>query len=187
MQIVKFYCVLFLISISSSVEAQSWPGTPWSLGINLTNTMDAAGITDLSGLHFNPTNNRLYAVQGDGHIRVLQWNTTTNTFTQIANKTIVGGPEGITQANLAANEFYTMDENNYEIRRYTHTSNFSTVTEFKHWKLLNAPSPMEDTGNTGPEGIVFIPDSFLTSIGFVSQATGQLYTSVKGLGGLLFL
>ncbi len=149
--------------------------------------MDSGGVTDLSGLHFNPTNNRLYAVQGDGRLRVLQWNTTTNTFAQIANEAIDGGPEGITQANLYANEFYTIDENNYEIRRYTHTTNFSSVTEFKHWNLLNAPSPMQDTGNIGPEGIVFIPDSFLSSIGFVSQQTGQLYTSVKGLGGLFFV
>jgi hypothetical protein len=46
---------------------------------------------------------------------------------------------------------------------------------------------MQDTNNSGPEGIVFIPDSFLSSIGFVSQQTGQLYTSVKGLGGLFFV
>jgi hypothetical protein len=46
---------------------------------------------------------------------------------------------------------------------------------------------MTDTGNTGPEGIAFIPDSFLTTIGFISQQTGQPYTSVKGLGGLFFI
>ncbi|MBK8601317.1 MAG: T9SS type A sorting domain-containing protein [Flavobacterium sp.] len=177
---------IFLFSIQN-INAQIWPASSWSTATNLTTIMDAGGVTDLSGLHFNPTNNRLYAVQGDGRLRVLQWNTTTNTFAQIANEAIDGGPEGITQANLYANEFYTIDENNYEIRRYTHTPNFSTVTEFKHWNLLNAPSPMQDTGNIGPEGITFIPDSFLSSIGFVSQQTGQLYTSVKGLGGLFFV
>lgn len=177
---------VFLFSIQR-MNSQIWPASSWSTATNLTSIMDAGGVTDLSGLHFNPTNNRLYAVQGDGRLRVLQWNTTTNTFAQIGNKVIDGGPEGITQANLYANEFYTIDENNYEIRRYTHTTNFSSVTEFKHWNLLNAPSPMQDTGNIGPEGITFIPDSFLISIGFVSQQTGQLYTSVKGLGGLFFV
>jgi hypothetical protein len=177
---------VFLFSIQR-INAQIWPASSWSTATNLTNIMDTGGVTDLSGLHFNPTNNRLYAVQGDGRVRVLQWNTTTNSFIQIGNKVIDGGPEGITQANLYANEFYTIDENNYEIRRYTHTANFSTVTEFKHWNLLNSPSPMQDTNNSGPEGIVFIPDSFLSSIGFVSQQTGQLYTSVKGLGGLFFV
>lgn len=169
------------------VSSQAWPASSWSTATNLTNVMDVIGITDLSGLHFNPTNNRLYSVQGDGHLRVLLWNATNNTFSQIANKTIVGGPEGITQANLYANEFYTIDENNYEIRRYTHTTNFSTVTEYKHWNLLASPSPMQDTGNNGPEGIVFIPDSFLIASGFISQQTGQLYSSVKGLGGLFFV
>lgn len=178
------YVILFSTQLVSS---QIWPASSWSTATNLTNVMDVNGITDLSGLHFNPTNNRLYSVQGDGHLRVLLWNVTNNTFSQIANKTIVGGPEGITQANLYANEFYTIDENNYEIRRYTHTANFSTVTEFKHWNLLASPSPMQDTGNTGPEGIVFIPDSFLIANGFVSQQTGQLYSSVKGLGGLFFV
>lgn len=178
------YVILFSTQLVSS---QIWPASSWSTATNLTNVMDVNGITDLSGLHFNPTNNRLYSVQGDGHLRVLLWNVTNNTFSQIANKTIVGGPEGITQANLYANEFYTIDENNYEIRRYTHTANFSTVTEFKHWNLLASPSPMQDTGNTGPEGIVFIPDSFLITNGFVSQQTGQLYSSVKGLGGLFFV
>jgi len=177
---------IFLFSIQH-INAQIWPASSWSTATNLTSVMDSGGVTDLSGLHFNPTNNRLYAVQGDGRLRVLQWNTTTNTFAQIADEAIDGGPEGITQANLYANEFYTIDENNYEIRRYTHSTNFSTVTEFKHWNLLNAPSPMQDTGNIGPEGIAFIPDSFLSSIGFVSQQTGQLYTSVKGLGGLFFV
>lgn len=185
-QILSYCFILFLMSISG-IYAQAWPSSAWSSSTNLTNLMDANGIDELSGLHWNSTNNRLYCVQNNGRVRVLQWNAIANAFTQIANKAIDGGPEGITQANLYANEFYTIDENNYEIRRYTHTSNFSTVTEFKHWKLLNAPSLMQDTGNTGPEGIVFIPDSFLSAIGFISQQTGQLYTSVKGLGGLFFI
>jgi hypothetical protein len=182
----KIILVAFLFCMPK-LMAQAWPAATWSSATNLTSIFDVDGITELSGLHFNATNNRLYAVQNDGRVRVLSWNPTTNTFTSIANKAINGGPEGITQANLFANEFYTIDENTYEIKRYTHTANFSSVTEFKHWNLLNAPSPMQDTGNTGPEGIVFIPDSFLTAIGFISQQTGQLYTSVKGLGGLFFV
>ncbi|NHM06207.1 T9SS type A sorting domain-containing protein [Flavobacterium sp. CYK-4] len=184
---IRFLNVCLALLSVFNLQAQAWPASPWTNGINLTNIMDAAGVNDLSGLHFNPVNNRLYAVQNDGRVRVLQWNAIASGFTQIANKTIEGGPEGITQANLSANEFYTMDENNYEIRRYTYTANFSSVTEFKHWNLLNAPSPMEDTGNTGPEGIVFVPDSFLSAAGFISEQTGQLYTSTKGLGGLFFV
>jgi hypothetical protein len=182
----RIYLLILLLQITLS-NAQAWPSESWSSAVNLTSVMDADGITDLSGLHFNPVNNRLYCVQGDGRVRVLQWNTAANTFSQLASKAITGGPEGITQANLNANEFYTIDENNYEIRRYSHTASFSTVTLLRHWDLLASPSPMSDTGNTGPEGIVFIPDSFLSSIGFISQQTGLPYTSVKGLGGLFFV
>ena len=166
---------------------QTWPSETWQAAINLTNVMDVSGVTDLSGLHWNPTNNRLYGIQNKGKFRVLELNTANNTFNQIANKSISGGPEGITQANLYANEFYTIDEDNYEIRRYTYTSNFSSITLHKHWNILLSPSTMTDTGNTGPEGIVFIPDNILTAAGFISQQTGKAYISVKGLGGLIFV
>ncbi len=181
----KIY-LLLLLSVQSLL-GQAWPGASWGSATNLTAAMDAAGINDLSGLHFNPVNNRVYAVQNDGRLRVLLWNTVTNSFTQVANKAISGGPEGITQANLNANEFYTIDENNYQIRRYSHTNNFATVTLLRSWNLLASPSPMEDTGNTGPEGIVFVPDEALSNIGFISTITGQPYTSVKGAGGLFFI
>ncbi len=182
----RFFIFLIVIFFQNCF-AQSWPSQTWPSATNITSTIDINGVQDMSGLHFNPTNNRLYAVLDTGEVVILQWNSTSNTFTQLARKTISGGPEGITQANLFANEFYTIDENNYEIRRYTHATNFSNLNEYKHWNLLTSPSPMTDTGNTGPEGIVFIPDSFLTAIGFISQQTGQLYTSVKGLGGLFFV
>lgn len=149
--------------------------------------MNSSGVVQLSGLFWNDQTSRLYAVQNDGRVRVLQFNPATNTFTQIGNRTFDGGPEGITQADLSANEFYTIDEDNYEIRKYTHPADFSSVTESKHWDLLASPSPMEDTGNTGPEGIAFIPDSALQTLNFTSSVTGQPYTSTKGMGGLLFI
>ncbi len=182
----KFFVLLIFFFYQNNF-AQTWPSQTWSIASNITNSIDINGVQDMSGLHFNPTNNRLYAVLDTGEVVVLQWNITSNTFSLLARKTITGGPEGITQANLYANEFYTIDENNYEIRRYTHASNFTNLNEYKHWNLLSSPSPMSDTGNTGPEGIVFIPDSYLTTIGFISQQTGQLYTSQKGLGGLFFV
>jgi len=180
-----FFTALFTVSFLS---AQSpWPSGNWASGVNLTSIMNASGVNELSGLHWNPENNRLYAVQNDGRVRVLQYNLTSETFSQIANKSFSGGPEGITQANLSDNEFFTIDENEYEIRKYTHTPDFSTVTEARHWNLLQSPSPMSDTGNTGPEGIVFVPDFFLSQANFTSPVTGEPYTSVKGMGGLMFV
>ena len=176
---------------SMELSAQSaWPSESWSAAANLTSVMSTSGVTELSSLFWNSTTNRLYVSHGDGKLRVLQLNIANNTFSQIANITYAGGPEGITQVNLSANEFYTIDEDNYQIRKYTHNANFSPtgVTLSKSWNITAAPSTMTNTGNVGPEGIAFVPDSFLLAIGFISQATGLAYTaSVKGMGGLIFV
>jgi hypothetical protein len=183
----RIFTFVAIFIFSTGMAQSSWPSISWNTADNLTGIMNAEGITDLSGLHWNPISQRLYCVQGDGRLRVLQLNNTTMGFTQIANKALADGPEGITQVNFSANEFYTIDENNYEIRKFTHNATFGALTETKHWDLLASPSPMEDTGNTGPEGIIFIPDASLSAIGFVSQMTGNPYTSVKGMGGLMFV
>ena len=179
---------LLALLFSAAAFAQSpWPSVSWNTADNLTAVMNTDGINDLSGLHWNPVTQRLYCVQGDGRLRILQMNASATGFTQIANRTLPDGPEGITQVDFSANEFYTIDENAYEIRKFTHNGSFGNLTESRHWDLLQSPSPMEDTGNTGPEGIVFIPDAALADAGFVSQQTGNLYTSQKGMGGLLFV
>ncbi len=191
MQLKRLYLV-FIVGIfcqyTIKVQAQTaWPSIPWTSGVNLTPVMDPVGLTDISGLFWNEVTKRLYVSNGNGGLRVLQLNTTTNTFAQIANRSYTAGPEGITQVNLSANEYYTIDEDNYQIRKYTHPADFSSLTLSKSWNIVASPSPMTNTGNTGPEGITFVPDSFLSAIGFISQASGLPYTSVKGLGGLFFI
>jgi hypothetical protein len=178
---------LFLFQISESFAQTSWPSEDWTSAVNLTDVMNTNGLTELSGLHWNPLLHRLYVIDDAGHVRILLLDTETNTFSQIANKNISGGPEGITQVDYSKNEFYTIDENNYEIRKYTHSADFSNLTLANYWNILASPSPMQNTGNTGPEGIAFVPDSFLTAIQFRNQETGLLYTSVKGMGGLIFI
>lgn len=185
MKLIKVF--IFLISSNIAFSQNNWPSTSWSNSINLTSTMASSSVDEASGLYWNKDTNRLYLVQNSGRVRVLQYNATTNSFSQIGNKSISGGPEGITMANNSENAFYTIDENNYEIRKYTHTTDFSTVTKTKSWNLLASPSTMTDTGNTGPEGICFIPDSYLTSSNFISQVTGLPYVSQKGMGGLFFV
>ena len=180
--------IVILLFFNINVFAQSpWPSSSWTNATNLTSILGSGTVAELSGLHWNPVKNQLFAVGDGGHVIVLQLNTGTNTFSLVANKSVSGGPEGITQANFNDNEFYVIDENNYQINRYTNTANFSSVTLAHHWNLLSSPSTMTDTGNTGPEEIVFIPDSNLSTSGFISQETGGLYTSTKGGGGLFFI
>ena len=183
----KIFTFVFLSFFTVAAAQSPWPSVNWNSADNLTSVMSVDGIAELSGLHRNLVTNRLYCVQNDGRLRVLQLDSSAMGFSQIASKALSGGPEGITQADLSANEFYVVDENNYEIRKYTCTADFGSVTLSRHWDLLAAPSPMEYTGNTGPEGIVFVPDSALMAAGFVSQQTGNLYTSAKGMGGLMFI
>ncbi len=186
---IAFYITIlfFLLMAELSLSQTAWPSEAWSSAVNLTQLMDASGLTDISGMFWNEVTNRLYVSNGNGGLRVLQLNTSTNTFSQIANISYTAGPEGIMQVNLNANEYYTIDEDNYQIRKYTHPANISSVTLSKSWNITAAPSPMTNTGNIGPEGIAFVPDSFLTAAGFISQATGLPYASVKGMGGLIFI
>ena len=183
----KTLIVVFLFFKINAFAQQAWPSTSWTNATNLTSILGSGTITELSGLHWNPVKNQLFTVGDGGHVIILQLNTSSNTFSLLANKSVSGGPEGITQANYNDNEFYIIDEDNYQINKYTNTANYSSVTLANHWDLLASPSTMTDTGNTGPEGIVFIPDSNLSTAGFISQQTGGLYTSVKGAGGLFFV
>jgi hypothetical protein len=183
----KITALIIALAIHTSADGQSaWPSETWSSAENLTAVMDPLGLTELSGLFWNENLKLLFVSHGDGRLRVLQLNA-TNTFTQIANKYLTGGPEGITQADLNTNEYYTIDENNYQVRKYKFSNGFNTITLSNSWDITALPSPMTNTANTGPEGIAFIPDSFLIVSGFISQTTGLPYSSVKGMGGLIFI
>lgn len=184
----KAMLLLGILLVVSSCRAQTaWPSESWNAAANLTGVMDANGLLELSGLHWNPVSGRLFVAHGDGRVRILQWSGASNAFTAIANISGIGGPEGITQVSYNANEFYTVDEDDFEVRRYTLSPDLTTATLTRYWDLLASPSPMTNTGNTGPEGIAFIPDSILAARGFISQLSGAQYTSTKGMGGLLFV
>ena len=179
--------ILFLLSTLNSCGQNRASNQTWKNPENLTNLLDANGVIELSGLHWNPNTNRLYAIQDNGGLYVLQLDKVKNKFTQVGYMDKLGRPEGVTQVDYNSNEFYTIDEKKYEIRRYTHNADFSGVTLIHRWNLLSENSDMPDTGNNGPEGIVFIPDKYLKAIGFVSSETDEKYTSKKGMGGLIFL
>lgn len=180
------FATLFFLS-SASFAQLPWPSISWSNALNLTSIADSNGVSELSGLHWNPVKNELFGVSDIGKLIVLLLDSTTNTFSLVANKTLTGGPEGITQLNYNDNEFYVVDENSYHIQKYNFNANFSTLNLTNQWNLLLPSSTMTNTGNTGPEGIVFIPDSNLSASGFISQQTGAAYTSTKGCGGLFFI
>lgn len=183
----KITIILILTTISISSYCQSaWPSVTWANATNLSGILPSS-LVELSGLYWNNDTKRLLAVGDVGYFTALQYNATSGQFTRIGSVKNSDGPEGITQVNTNTNEFYTIDENSYEIRKYSYNDTFTTITKLKSWNLLASPSPMTDTGNSGPEGICFVPDSYLQKTGFISSATGLAYASKKGMGGLLFL
>ena len=183
----KAVTVTLVCIYSISIFPQTtWPSKVWDSAVNISSVFPST-VAELSGLYWNAYTNRLYCVADEGVLYVLSLNKTTNTFSLVKSVGKLDGPEGVTQVNNQLNEFYTIDENSYEIRRYTHNADFSTVIKANYWYLLQSPSPMTDTGNTGPEGIAFVPDSYLSKIGFLSSVTGKVYTSTRGMGGLIFI
>ena len=186
---VVFYALMHILFLPFPLFSQTlnWPAESWSSAMNLTSKLTQTNVTELSGLHWNPATQCLYVVQDNGRLRILQFNEGVDDFFEIANVEIAGNPEGIMQVDYEASMFYTVDEKNYEIRQYVPNQDYTSITLMKKWRLLTPNTPMPDTGNDGIEGIVFVPDKHLQSIGFVSSQTGLPYTSTKGMGGLIFI
>jgi hypothetical protein len=180
--------LIFAIACGISCFAQApWPSSNWDVATNLTNIMSASGVEGLSGVHFNPSKNQLFLVQDNGRLRVIQLNEQTGNHLQLTDRNLGGDLEGITQINDEDNEFWVINENDYRIERFQYNANFSTVNLVRSYDLLLPQSGMSDSNDGGPEGICFVPDSFLNQSGFVSSVSGAAYTSQKGMGGLIFI
>lgn len=179
------FIVLMLIHLAIYSQS-SWPSSNWDSAFDLTSIMSANGVEGLSGVHYNATKNQLFVVQDIGRFRLIQLNNQTGNHLQLTNQNLGGDLEGIMQVNDDDNEFWVINENDYRIERYAYNTNFSNVNLLASWNLLLPLSGMQQT-NGGPEGICFVPDSFLVASGFLSSVTGDPYVSQKGMSGLVFI
>ncbi|MDD3322214.1 MAG: hypothetical protein PHS59_12305 [Paludibacter sp.] len=175
-----------LINVIVTMGQSAWPSKSWTSAVNLSSVL-SPDVSELSGLYWNNTLKRLFCAADNGQIYVLQFNKTKNSFSLLATYNNIGSPEGIMQVDNNSNEFYTINESDYQIRKYSFDEDFSIISKEYSWSLLKSPSPMINTGNTGPEGITFIPDSYLAKVGFISSISGEKYISTKGMGGLVFI
>src|ERR1035437_1995886 len=132
--------ILLVLLLGCLSENHDWVSEKWSSGKNLTKVISKKGVFGLSSLHWNPNLYRLYAIQDDGNMRILQLDTTANTFSLIVHIKSLGGPEGVTQVDNNKNDFWTIDEKTCEIRRYTHDEAFSSVSLANKWNLKAPPS-----------------------------------------------
>lgn len=183
----RFYLLITFLFVLRILFAQSpWPSSNWDVATNLTTIMSPSGVEGLSGVHYNATKNQLFMVQDNGRLRIIQFNNQTGNHLQLTDRNLGGDLEGITQINDQDNEFWVIGENEYLIQRYQYNANYSSVTVVRSWDLLLPQSGMTETTD-GPEGICFVPDSFLVDAGFISSVTGETYSSQKGMGGLIFI
>jgi LPXTG-motif cell wall-anchored protein len=190
--------------------ALTWPGgaTPTTIDAQCSWVTTESG-QDLSGLAFDPTDpNVLYAVKNKSHVYRLinsggTWSKdTANGWTDGKDIRFPGGTgapdsEGMTVGPDGALYITTERDNNNSsvpldtILRFADSS-ATTLTATDQWTLTSdlgfAPTDAADS-NLGFEGVTFVPDSFLTSHGFRTDA-GALYDPAnftgKALPGLFF-
>lgn len=179
---------ILLFVVHSNVNTQSaWPSSNWDVATNLSGIMSSQGVEGLSGVHYNPSKKQLFLVQDHGRLKIIQLNEQSGNHMLLTDHNLGGDLEGITQINDTDNEFWVIKENEHKIERYQYNNNFSSITTMHSWNLLLPQAGMNVTDNGGPEGICFVPDSYLQKSGFVSSVSGLPYTSQKGMGGLIFI
>ncbi|MCP4589726.1 MAG: hypothetical protein GY842_03185 [bacterium] len=169
-------CVLAL-----HVSADDWPAESFSSAENIT----VSGMeSDLSGAHWSPPDASLWVVRQNRQVWKLQESggvfSVVNHWTNLPTD---GDLEAITQTDPAESDmFCVLHEDDGTVYRIDVSGGSPSLV--RSWQLtLNGDMPYE-SGGQGPEGMAFVPDEWLG--GFVDGA-GQPYTSVKGMGGLLFV
>lgn len=181
---------------ATPVAAQElWPAEAFGSSENLT-AIEGPGEndfhSDLSAAVWNPvtrtlwlgrngpggTNSKLWAVaeDGDGSFEIASKDGNRGEWTNF------GDLEGVTQADFSEEVVYLMIEGEERIKEYD-VSTYGTAILNNNWNTRNF---LPRNGGSGAEGITFVPDSALSSAGFVDQ-NGDLYTSTQGMGGLMFV
>lgn len=172
---------------------QSLAQSPWPAEAN-TNAAILTGVdgefnaVNMSGAFWNPVTRTLWLANNSGRFHALVENgsgsfmVATNSSGTKARWVPGGDLEAICQVNYSDQIVYLMDEDS-SIREYD-VSNYGVVSENRNWNIT-AECP-EVGGTAGPEGIAFVPDEWLSRQGFRS-ASGALYTSTNGMGGLMFV
>ncbi len=176
-----------------TVVAEAWPGPATVTGV------DTSGFfgEDMSGLIYEgtgtDTRGTLWAVNnGTGVLFKLSWDGTkwVAPADEWANGKALRYPDGAGQPDsegvgfggaTSADGVYVATERNDvtsgtsrpSILRYDVSAAGASLTATNEWNLTGLIPPVGN--NTGPEGVTYVPDSFLTAQGFLDESTGQAY------------
>lgn len=158
-----------------AAAALTWPGESWTAATDLTPLNPTGWASNLSGAYWNPVTRRLWVcTNSPGKFWALHENGLGG-FVIEREYTGTGDLEGITQIGAASDRVFLIDEQARTIRSYR----ISDGTALTTWFLTSIP----DWGNSGPEGIAFVPDAWLAASGFVDGGGAPYPQSVHGAGG----
>lgn len=184
-------CILaiavFALHTAQSLAQSPWPAEANTSAVKLTGVDPEFNAVNMSGAFWNPVTRTLWLANNSGRFHALVENSggsfrvATNSSGTKARWAPGGDLEAICQANYSDPIVYLMDENS-SIREYD-VSTYGVVKENHSWNI-SAQCP--EVGGSGPEGLTFVPDEWLGRQGF-RDASGALYTSTNGMGGLMFV
>lgn len=174
--------VLTLLFPTAAMAVTAWPGESWSASTNLTSLNPTGWVSNLSGAYWNPATRRLWVCTNKP---AKFWSLRENGsggFLIEREYTGTGDLEGITQISTVADRVLLVDEQARTIRSYRVSDGAALTT----WFLSTIP----DWGNSGPEGLAFVPDTWLTRNAFVDGSGAPYPQSVQGasgFGGIVFV
>ena len=169
-------CVLAL-----RVSADDWPAESFTSAVNIT----VSGMeNDLSGAYWSPLDASLWVVRQNRQVWKMQESGATFSVAGHWTDLPTGGDlEAITRIDPAElDTFCVLLEDNGTVYRVDVSGGSPTL--LRSWQLTLSGDMPYESGGLGPEGLTFVPDEALS--GFV-DGSGQPYTSVNGMGGLMFV
>jgi hypothetical protein len=186
-------CTVLLTLSLPATAADPWPAEPAAQATNLTSIEGPAPndfYEDLSGAFWNPKAKRLWVCRNGGATGSKFWALTPNAAGSFEVEykggvrgewTGFGDLEDITQVDLSADVLYVIVEAEEHIKSYD-VSVFGTAVLLRDW---NVRPHLPLNGGFGAEGLAFVPDRFLTAVGFTNSAGAT--TSTRGMGGLMLV
>ena len=182
----RLFCFLVVLVVGLFVGprglATEWSGETWTAAADLTSLNPSGWASNLSGAFWNPDTRRLW-VCTNGPAKFWSLNEDgLGSFELEREYTGTGDLEGITQFNTVADKVFVIDESTRVLRAYRIDTGAASGT----WTFSDIP----DWGNSGPEGIAFVPNSWLAQNGFVDgngDAYPQSVHGASGFGGILFV
>jgi len=177
------------LSLQQAHAQSAWPAEGNTSAAILTGVDPGFNDINMSGAFWNPVTRTLWLANNYGRFSALvedgagSFMVATNGSGTKAKWSTSGDFEGVCQGDLTSDILYIMDENGW-IREYDVSEpKYGVITQNRTWDIR---TECPEVSGAGPEGITFVPDEWLGRQGFRS-ASGALYTSTNGMGGLMFV